>query len=204
MKRVKTGITKKRDADIITPVSNMVAAATGKPEFAACPISPADLGTLVNTASNALTAETQAADALGLRQTERKMAFQAVRDGVAQFADFARSTYKGDKALLQAVALDVIEPFPLGVLPAPQNLRGKLGKLDGTIDVFWKSVAGRDFYTLECAPAATGPWTEDYKGKAGRATCSGLTSGSEYFFRVRAWGAAGPGAWSDISKKRAA
>jgi hypothetical protein len=37
---------------------------------------------------------------------------------VAQFADFARSTYKGDKEMLYAVALDVIGPFSHGVLPA--------------------------------------------------------------------------------------
>jgi hypothetical protein len=58
-------------------------------------------------------------------------------------------------------------------------------------------------YTEKCAESAVGPWTEVYKGKAGRTSCTGLTSGAEYFFRVRAWNAAGPGMWSDITKKRA-
>ena len=62
---------------------------------------------------------------------------------------------------------------------------------------------GRDFYTSEVAEHSEGPWTEFYKGKAGNTTCEDLVSGKEYYFRVRAWGAAGPGTWSDITKTRA-
>jgi hypothetical protein len=88
-------------------------------------------------------------------------------------------------------------------LPAPTNLRSKPGLLDGSIDLNWPFVPGRDFYTAECGQSAAGPWTEVYKGKAGKTSCTDLTSGAEYFFRVRAWNASGPGAWSDITKRRA-
>ena len=204
MKRVKTGLSGKSDAAIIPLVSNMVTGATGKTEFDDCPISVADLGALVTTASDALSAESMTKDTLGVKRTERENAFKALREAVAQFADFARSFYKADKAKLQAVGLDVVESSgSVGVLPAPTNLRSKAGKLEGTIDLKWPLVVGRDFYTLECAQASTGPWTEVYKGKAGRTTCRGLTSGSEYYFRVRAWSPAGPGTWSDITNKRA-
>jgi hypothetical protein len=205
MKKVKTGITGKSDPAIVPLVNNMVTGATGKTEFDDCPITPAALGALVTAGTAALQAEVTARETLALKVTQRRNKFAEIREGVAQFADFARSYYKGDKASLQAVGLDVVEPLGLaGVLPAPASIRSRQGMLEGTIDVSWPFVVGRDFYTVECAPSASGPWTETYRGKAGRTTCTGLTSGAEYFFRVRAWNANGPGAWSDITKKRAA
>ncbi|HEY0548936.1 MAG TPA: fibronectin type III domain-containing protein, partial [Verrucomicrobiae bacterium] len=199
----KTGVGGKGDPAIIPLVTKMVTGATGKPEFDDCPIAIADLGALVAGGTAALNAESLARDTLALRVTQRKDQFVDIREGVAQFADFARSFYKGDKAKLQAVGLDVVEPLGLGLLPAPKNLRSKPGLLEGTIALTWTLVIGRDFYTVECAQSASGPWTEVYKGKAGRTSCTGLTSGAEYFFRTRAWNASGPGAWSDITKKRA-
>jgi len=203
MKKVKTGLSGKSDPQIIPLVTNMVAGATGKDEFDDCPIAIDDLAALAAGGTTALNAESMARDTLALKVTERKNQFLDIREGVAQFADFARSFYKGDKAKLQAVGLDVVEPLGNGgVLPAPL-LRSKQGKLDGTIELNWPLVTGRDFYTAECAESASGPWTEVYKGKAGRTSCTGLNSGAEYFFRARAWNAAGPGTWSDITKKRA-
>jgi hypothetical protein len=204
MKRVKSGLTRKNDPSIVPLVTNMVTGATGKPEFDDCPITPTELGALVAAGVIALNAESMAYDTLALKITQRRNQFAAIRVGVAQFADFARSFYKGDKAKLQAVGLDVVEPLGTGgVLPAPADLRSKQGMLDGSIDLIWPFVLGRDFYTLECAQSASGPWNEVYKGKAGRASCGGLTSGAEYFFRARAWNASGPGEWSDITKRRA-
>jgi hypothetical protein len=204
MKRVKTGITGKSDPTIIPLVNNMVTGATGKAEFDDCPMTPAALGTLATEGTAALQAEALAREALALKVTERRNKFRAIREGVAQFADFARSFYKADKAKLQAVGLDVAERLPnLGVLPGPSSLRSKQGVLEGAVDLSWPRVIGRDFYTVECATSSNGPWTEVYRGKIGRTTCTGLTSGTEYFFRTRAWNASGPGAWSDITKKRA-
>jgi len=205
MKRVKTGISGKSDPAIIPLVTNMVTGATGKAEFDDCPITIAALGTLVTAGTAALQAEVTARETLALKVTQRRNKFDEIREGVSQFADFARSFYKGDKAQLQAVGLDVVEPLGLlGILPAPANLRSKQGMLDGTIDLSWPLVVGRDFYTVECAQSAAGPWSEAYRGKTGKTTCTGLTSGAEYFFRARAWNSSGPGTWSDITKKRAA
>jgi hypothetical protein len=91
----------------------------------------------------------------------------------------------------------------LGVLPAPIHFRSRPGKLDGTIDVRWRDVRGRSLFVLECAEAADGPWTKVFEGPRTKFTCSGLVSGKEHFFRVRAIGTAGPGTWSDITKRTA-
>jgi hypothetical protein len=203
MKRVKTGITGKTDPAIIPLVTEMVTKSTGKAEFDDCPITPAELGALVTGGTAALQAEVAARENLTLKKTQRRNKFQEVREGVAQFADFARSLYKGDEALLQGVGLNVVVPLPdPGPLPPTFKLRAQAGLVGGTMSVSWPMVIGRDFYTLEHALADGGPWTEAYRGKIGRTLLDGLTPGAEYHFRVRAWNSSGPGAWSDVAKKR--
>jgi hypothetical protein len=53
------------------------------------------------------------------------------------------------------------------------------------------------------ATSSIGPWTQCYVGQASSCTVTGLTSGTQYWFQVRAIGAAGPSAWSDPTTKRA-
>jgi len=48
-----------------------------------------------------------------------------------------------------------------------------------------------------------GPWTECYVGKALSYPVTRLTSGMQYWFQVRAIGAAVLSAWSDPATKRA-
>ena len=51
--------------------------------------------------------------------------------------------------------------------------------------------------------ASRGLWTQCYVGKASSCTATGLVSGTQYWFHVRAIGAAGPSAWNDPATKRA-
>jgi hypothetical protein len=205
MKPLKIGITGKPDPTVLQLVDSIVAGATGKAELANSPVSIAALTTLGEDGATTITDEVRAKEAWLMQRTVRRNKMREVRTGVKRFATHAHSVYAGDKEKLQALGLDVIEiAGPVGVLPAPSNVRSRGGELDGTITVRWRSVTGRDIYIVECSENASGPWTEAYRGAATSATCSGLTPGKEYFFRVRAWGTAGPGAWSDITKTRAA
>jgi hypothetical protein len=93
---------------------------------------------------------------------------------------------------------------PVGQLPQPQNLHATGGDLDGTVDLAWDAIKrGVQTYVAERATAADGPYTQCYLGKASSCTDTGLTSGTEYWYRVKALGAAGPSAWSDRASKRA-
>ena len=93
---------------------------------------------------------------------------------------------------------------PVGTLPQLASLAATGGGLDGTVGLTWDAIRrGVQTYVAEQATAPSGPWTQCYVGKSSKCTVTGLTSGTEYWFRVRAIGAAGLSAWSDPATKRA-
>ena len=94
---------------------------------------------------------------------------------------------------------------PVGTLPQPANFAATGGDLEGSLDLSWDAIRrGVQTYIAEQAASASGPWTQRYVGKASKCTVSGLSSGTQYWFQVRAIGAAGPSDWSDAATKRAA
>jgi hypothetical protein len=203
MKNLKLGFGKK-DPVLLQVTESIIAGATGNAALANPPVTLANLGTLKTAAATSVTDETQAKEALQTKHTARRTAMRALRVAVKQYATYAYSIFGGDREQLQGLGLDVVEVSGfIGVLPAPVNLRSQPGKLEASIGLRWKSVRGRSIYKLECAENADGPWTLAYEGNRANAVCSGLVSGKEYFFRVRALGTAGLGPWSDITKTRA-
>ncbi|MEI6236400.1 MAG: fibronectin type III domain-containing protein [Planctomycetota bacterium] len=78
--------------------------------------------------------------------------------------------------------------------------------MDGTVDLTWDKVRGANSYMIQKSPdpITGGSWTMGAISTKSSATLSGLTSGTKYWFRVAAIGAAGQGAWSDPATKMAA
>lgn len=93
---------------------------------------------------------------------------------------------------------------PLGLLPAPANVRAKAGPVEGAVSLLWSGVVGKLTYELEYATSVNGPWTRCYNKGRARHVCEGLTPGTEYWFRVRAIGDAGASEWSNPVRRRAA
>ncbi len=206
MPRVKTGVSRMDDADVLLMVESIITGATGKAELNGSPVTLVELGTLKTEGQAAINAESLADAAATTRRTERADKFVEIRAAVDGFAQHAGTVYGHDKAALQAVGLDVTNPpTPPGPLPAPLNLQSFTGDDEGTIFLQWERVPRRDFYVVECSAGPNGPWTQAYSGKRTRATCALLTPGAEYYFRVRAaGGSTGSSPWSDVTRKRAA
>lgn len=204
MKTVKTGVGRMSNAEVLQLMNNIIIGATGNADFTTPNPTLPVLQALFDTGTQCLDGVALAETTLAVKLTERDNKFGEIRDKIAIFANWAVQHCAGDRVKLQSVGLDVrANATPVGPMPAPQGLQSSGGDLEGTIDLQWEPVRGRYNYFVECAPASNGPWTTVYTGRASRATCGGLTPGSEYFLQVRAQGFAGLGPWSDITKKRA-
>lgn len=95
------------------------------------------------------------------------------------------------------------EPSPIGDLPAPDSLRARKSEKDGEIIVSWRSVYGSKMYKLQMMVHGTGNWVDVVMQPQVRFTVKGLTSGSQYAFRVLAMGPRGESPWSDEAVCRA-
>ncbi len=85
----------------------------------------------------------------------------------------------------------------IGALAAPRNLRSRFGDHSGEAVLLFKPVKGaRGGYVVQISEDGAGPFTDYAMSTSSRVVLKGLTPMKYYFVRVRAHGAAGPGAWS--------
>ncbi|MEK6259807.1 MAG: fibronectin type III domain-containing protein [Planctomycetota bacterium] len=103
--------------------------------------------------------------------------------------------------LIRSTGLDVRAASTAAVGPLAQaaNLSVTLGDFDGELDLDWDNVRGARSYQIQRSPdpVSATSWTLIDTVTASRATVKNLTSGTKYWFRVAAIGAAGPGPWSN-------
>lgn len=170
-----------------------------------------EIATDVTTFSAALTKFKNANDAYEEQKQHLAYLHSKLEDEQRAYED----AYRTLAAACEKVTLDPTKlesggwavrktPAPVGPLPAPANLRSKLGAFPGTTDLECDPVHGAVSYVAECATTATGPFTRVYEGTRTKCTVGDMESGALYYFRMRALGAAGPSPWSDITEKRAA
>jgi hypothetical protein len=202
--KVKVGASRMTDAEVIAFVNNIIANGTGKPELADATPPLADMTTLAGECETAMEEESTALDTYNAKVSTREVKLAALRVALNSFAQSVDTLYGGDAASLQAIGLPLRgTPQPVGALPAPGNLRSYAGPDEECIRLRWNKVRGANHYELFHATNPAGPWTWVTSPVGTRTECLELTSGTEYYFRVRAVGAAGKGAWSDITRKRA-
>lgn len=140
-----------------------------------------------------------------MKLQERNDAINTLKEALRALAAYVQNASKGDTAKILSSGMEVRgTPAPVGPLPAPGNLIALMGAQEGTCALNWDPIYGARSYIIEIATDAAGPWTQTSLTTASDAVVNSLTSGTKYFFRVRALGAAGPSPWSDIAMKMAA
>jgi hypothetical protein len=206
MPKIKTDLSDMDEAEILAYSGNVVTQSTGNATFTSIATRITAIGTgrtAYQTAINAYEAAKQAAATL---LTQRDNARAALENDMRTGASAAEGiTPALSAADFQGGGWQVRgTPTPVGPMPKPANLAATLGDLDGEVDLSWNAISrGVQTYLAEYATTPTGPWTQFYVGAASKCTATGLTSGTAYWFRVRAVGAAGPGPWSDPATERA-
>ncbi|MEY4918621.1 MAG: hypothetical protein RL616_2534 [Verrucomicrobiota bacterium] len=204
MAEIKLNFKGLSDLGIIQQCTNIKTALTGNAAFTTPTPTLAAFTTLITTAQTKLTAADAAQQAAKLATADKDAAITALLAGVKQLANYVSMTANGDGLKIQSAGFSLKSTAnPVGEMPAPGNLSATGGDLEGECDLHWNPVNGRTNYLGEHRTTPSGPWNPFYGGKKSSATATGLVSGTQYDFRVRAVGAAGPGAWSDLAQSRA-
>jgi hypothetical protein len=123
---------------------------------------------------------------------------------LTQLAAYVENASAGDAAKIQSAGMDVrAAGAPVGALPAPLGLVALVGDMDAELDLDWDSVRGATSYVVQKSPDPITPtsWQQAIVVTKSKGTVTGLVSGTKYWFRVAAVGAAGQGAWSDPATK---
>jgi hypothetical protein len=163
--------------------------------------------TSANTTLNTGYNDAQAARAEAIRLTDLQGVAEEDWDRtLSVLASFVEAATLGDADKIRGAGFDVrVVPGAVGLLPAPGNLVATMGDLTGTMDLMWDRVRGANSYVVQLCPdpLSEANWRQIGLPTKSSFTVASLTSGSRYWFRVAAVGAAGQGPWSDQAMKMA-
>jgi Fibronectin type III domain len=205
MAKVKLELQKKTDSELVAFAEAHKAAMTGNANFTTPLPAPATFDTALTNMKNALAALAAARTALATAMTNKENARDGLEGVLTQRGDYVDLTANGSESIIESSAFGVRGPAaPVGELPAPANLVSTYGDNEGEIDLSWNPLRGAKSFEIECKiNNDAGTWQKVKTTTDSRYTVTGLIAGTVYAFRVRAVGAAGPGAWSDLNIRRA-
>ena len=204
MNQIKNTLRRLLLALFMDKLQQILTAITGLPAFA----SLAAQVTATQTKLTALVAKSAAYEAAKAQcdtlREERNALRLECQDLANTLAAGVENVAGGDAALILATGFELRSPRSPSQLPAaPGNLRAVMGLLNGTIDLRWVKVPNATNYVIEMCPTANGPWTQLAIQPQVTFTVEGLTSGTKYYFRVRAVGYVGAGPFSGLAEKMA-
>ena len=124
----------------------------------------------------------------------------ALDDLLRKLANYVEDVSGGDAAKIESAGMESFLPGkapPVGELPRPQGLEAFTGDKQGEIDLNWNPVRQAKSYVIEFSSDPIVKWEHAGVATASKFAVKKLISGSRYWFRAAAVGAAGQGPWSD-------
>ncbi|MEK0449094.1 MAG: hypothetical protein RL088_1362 [Verrucomicrobiota bacterium] len=165
----------------------------------------AALNTAVDAAQALITEVAEDEQALAEKRSQRDAAIDLVVKLLGQEASTVEGATAGDPTKILSAGFEIAEVVgaPVGVLPAPQDLRSTAGDNEGSLDDSCDAVPGAATYEWQTTANPNDPnsWVTRATTTKSSVTITDLPSGTRMYSRVRAHGAAGPGAWSDVAVK---
>ena len=190
---------------ILQLTQEIITKVTGNPDLNTPSPTLLEMQAFLTTATDAVNAYDSARQTQAMLLSERETAMKELKDGLRSLAAYVANASGGDATIILSAGMNVRQAgSPIGTPAAPGNLTAEFGAVDGTSLLNWGSVRGWRSYLVECTTNPNGPWSLVAVTTESQAVATNLVSGTKYYFRVRALGAAGLGPWSDIAQKMAA
>jgi hypothetical protein len=191
--RVSLAFARKIDTDLIAFTRNVITLMTGNAQYPA----PSPEMKVLDLAVNALeTAVHGALDGGKIAIATRNAARAEMLSLLRQEAAYVTGNCNANLVLLLSSGFAPVKaPSPVGVLPAPENLRLSLSGISGELHLRFNRVPNAVNYSVQTAQNPDGPWEDQDLSTATRVTISGLTPGKVYWVRAQANGSAGPSGW---------
>jgi hypothetical protein len=199
MSLIKLGLNRLSVADKIQFGRQIVQAMTANPNF---PVPTPSLASLADESNTLETAHNEAKAARAAAKAKTTVQDDAAAEldwTLTQLAAYVEMASDGDKAKIESAGFSVRNvPTPIGELPPPTDVQVLPSDHAGTADVRWQPVRGARAYVIERTPEGPEPhWTVIGNSTKKQATLNSMVSGTKYWFRVAAIGAAGQSAYSD-------
>lgn len=191
--RVSLSFARKIDTDLIAFTRNVITLMTGNAQYP----TPSPSLTVITTAVNALeTAVHDALDGGKIAIATRNAARAEMLSLLRQLAAYVTGNCNADLVALLGSGFEAVKaPSPVGVLPAPENLRLSITGISGELYLRFDRVYNAANYSVQVATTPDGPWEDRDLSTSTRVTITGLTPGKVYWVRACAHGSAGSGGW---------
>ena len=200
--KVKLGLDHQTPAQLGELMLRMVKAMTGNPHFTDPPEPLDAFSQLANDTIEASRQATVAHDLAVQRTSELHVKVAALRTSLTVVGHYIQQKSGGDEAIIRSGGADVQATAQrVGALPAPAKIHATAGDHAGVIDLGWGSMKGAQAYKIEiCTGDVSNEanWQFHAVVTSSKHAADGLKTGTKYWFRVSAVGAAGSGALSAI------
>lgn len=204
MAQVKLNLRELTIPDKVQKFRQIITAMTGNPNFTTPDPALAALTTATDNLENTYNAA-QAARVTAKELTDLQDAAEQAADALmTSEGSYVQNKSQGVAAKIQSAGMGVRDPAaPIGDLPAPGNISATEGDHDGEVDAHWNRVKGAKSYLVQrtTTPTDAASWGNPAVSPKSKITLTGLVTGTKYYFRVAAIGAAGQGAWSEIASQ---
>ena len=114
-----------------------------------------------------------------------------------QLGQYVDNASGGNAALIRSAGMDVrAERVRITDIERPGDLTASVGDNDGEVALAWDRVRGAKSYELQASEDAAS-WQHAGISTRSKSSIASLTSGTKYWFRVRAIGSNAESPWSD-------
>jgi hypothetical protein len=198
--KIATSFSSYTDSGIAEKAQHIVNSLTGNVAY------PAPVPALTDV-QTAITSFTESLANLGTNGKQGTLLKNQLRDTLQQLLNslalYVQATGGSDIVVLQGSGYDLQKGkgSPIGILPKPSNFKVVPGPVAGSVKVSFDAIPGANTYLFQYAEVVANgdsyAWKNVYSGKSS-SLIEGLTSGTQYAFRVCAIGTDPTLVYSDV------